>query len=137
MNKIISKLISAIKYIYEKLWCILAVGYWGKFYSEYPYNEDYDKWCREVLRYAKDNPSESVFTDICDQTANFGVINDDNKKLTPKVVWVANIPYASFRLYRSYSGIKQSYSPSRYTKYLMNKQLKRDIRKFTSKEFQI
>lgn len=90
---------------YEKLWCLFAVSYWIQLYDEYPYSASFDAWMRQSLK----------------EGHKLEVIDKYQAKFNGRVLWIENIPYASFRL--DEKG-KISVSPARYTKYLLNKQLK-------------
>ena len=75
---------NVLKYIYEKLWCVFAISYWVQLFDRYPYDKNYDKWCRKVLKYAKDHPEETIFTNIGEYHALFGVVNSECAALKPK-----------------------------------------------------
>ena len=91
---------------YEKLWCLFSVSYWIQLYDDYPYSASFDAWMRQSLK----------------EGCKLEVIDQYRAKFNGRVLWIENVPYASFHL--DEEG-KTSVSPARYTKYLMNKQLKR------------
>lgn len=91
---------------YEKLWCLFAVNYWMQLYADDPYSKSFDMWVRQSLK----------------EGHKLEIISDHKAKFNGRVLWIANSPYGAFCL--SERG-KPSVSPSRYTKYLMNKQIKR------------
>lgn len=92
-----------IQKMYEKIWTLFAIRYWGQTYSE-KYSKAFDVWCRKSL------DEGHYFTEISNYTAKFN----------GKTIWLANHPHASFRLYES---DKPQVQPSRYTRYLMMKRL--------------
>ena len=92
-----------IQKMYEKIWTLFAISYWGQTYSE-RYSKAFDVWCRKSL------DEGHRFTEISNYTAKFN----------GKTIWISNHPHASFRLYES---DKPQVQPSRYTKYLMMKRL--------------
>lgn len=91
---------------YEKLWCLFAASYWIQLYDYYPYSDSFDTWMRQSLK----------------EGCKLEVIDQYHAKFNGRVLWIENVPYASFRLDELH---KPYVSPSRYTKYLMNKQLKK------------
>ena len=96
MNKFMQKL-------YEKIWTLFAISYWGQTYSE-RYSKAFDVWCRKSL------DEGHRFTEISNYTAKFN----------GKTIWICNHPHTSFSLYETN---KPKAHPSRYTKYLMMKRL--------------
>ena len=98
----------------EKLWCIYAVFYWMQLYDDYPYSASFDAWMRQSLK----------------EGHKLEIIDSYHANFNGRRLWIENVPYAAFRLSEHN---KQSVSPSRYTKYLMNKQLKK-IQKETRKK---
>ena len=91
---------------YEKLWCLFTVSYWIQLYDYYPYSDSFDTWMRKSLK----------------EGCKLEVIDNYRAKFNGRVLWIENVPYASFHLDEPR---KPNVSPSRYTKYLMNKQLKK------------
>ncbi|HCH9337349.1 TPA: hypothetical protein PNO69_004545 [Salmonella enterica] len=91
---------------YEKLWCLFTVSYWIQLYDDYPYSASKDAWMRQSLK----------------EGHKLEIIDNFHAKFNGRVLWIENIPYASFHL--DEKG-KTSVSPARYTKYLLNKQLKK------------
>lgn len=101
-----SKLSYYVIKLYEKLWCLFAVSYWIQLYDYYPYSASFDAWMRQSLK----------------EGHKLEIIDNFHAKFNGRVLWIENVPHASFRL--DEVG-KSSVSPARYTKYLFNKQLKK------------
>lgn len=99
-----------IQKIYEFIWALFATNYWMQSYDDYPYSESFDKWIRDSLK----------------EGHKLEIIDDGfYAKFNGRVLWIENHPYASFRLKEL--GVN-SVQPSRYTKYLMYKQIKAIIK---------
>lgn len=86
--------------IYPYLYILFHPNYWD---SPYVTNKYLDKQLKELLE------KGTMFEQIDDYTAKFG----------PVVLWTANHPHASFRLYRSGSNDV----PCRYTRKLLKDRL--------------
>lgn len=97
--------------VYEFIWCLFAADYWMQYYDDYPYSESFDKWMRDSLR-------EGHKLEIIDKGFH--------AKFNGRTLWIENHPYASFRLKEfGFASVQ----PSRYTKYLMYKQIKEIIKR--------
>lgn len=95
-----------LQYVCEKIWCLFAVTYWLQLYLDYPYSKSFDKWVRDSLK----------------EGHKLEIIDNFHAKFNGRRLWIENVPYAAFHLHEPH---KPDVSPSRYTKYLLNKQLKK------------
>lgn len=105
-----------IKFL-EKVWCVYAVFYWMQLYEDYPYSASFDAWMRKSLK----------------EGHKIEILGSHTARFNGRIIWISNVPYAAFHLYES---DKKDVSPSRYTKYLMNKQLKKLQREKRKKEIE-
>lgn len=98
-------MLNLLKIIYEQIWCIFAVNYWVQLYDDYPYSKSFDKWMRQSLK----------------DGHQLIPIDGFNAMFNGRKIWIESFPHAAFHL-KEYNIPKVS--PSRYTKYLLGKQLK-------------
>ena len=106
--------------VYKIIWTIFAINYWYHQSDDHPYNKEFDEWCLQSLKDGKRFDVDNHRSHL-----NYTCV------FNGRVLWIENHPFASFHLYEK--GFTEV-SPSRYTRYLLNKKFNEDKKNHLHKQ---